>query len=73
MSWRRGSLVTITSWYTPIPFRWTKDRRVVLVMSNERKKWMTIRPLPTKKQVPLQFDVSMPFEWGFGLFSLTWY
>ncbi|XP_014375414.1 zinc finger CCCH domain-containing protein 7A isoform X4 [Alligator sinensis] len=36
---------------------WTKDRRVVLVMSNERKKWMTIRPLPTKKQVPLQFDV----------------
>jgi len=38
-------------------FRWTKDRRVVLVMSNERKKWMTIRPLPAKKQVPLQFDV----------------
>uniref|UniRef100_A0A8B9FVF7 Zinc finger CCCH-type containing 7A n=1 Tax=Amazona collaria TaxID=241587 RepID=A0A8B9FVF7_9PSIT len=37
---------------------WTKDRRVVLVMSNERKKWMTIRPLPAKKQVPLQFDVS---------------
>ncbi|XP_053132875.1 zinc finger CCCH domain-containing protein 7A isoform X2 [Hemicordylus capensis] len=36
---------------------WTKDRRVVLVMSNERKKWMTIRPLPTKKQVPLQFDL----------------
>ncbi|KAL8175267.1 UNVERIFIED_CONTAM: Zinc finger CCCH domain-containing protein 7A, partial [Gekko kuhli] len=37
--------------------QWTKDRRVVLVMSNERKKWMTIRPLPTKKQVPLQFDL----------------
>ncbi|NWX08000.1 Z3H7A protein, partial [Caloenas nicobarica] len=36
---------------------WTKDRRVVLVMSNERKKWMTIRPLPAKKQVPLQFDL----------------
>ncbi|XP_043380505.1 zinc finger CCCH domain-containing protein 7A isoform X4 [Chelonia mydas] len=36
---------------------WTKDRRVVLVMSNERKKWMTIRPLPTKKQVPSQFDL----------------
>ncbi|XP_077172238.1 zinc finger CCCH domain-containing protein 7A [Paroedura picta] len=37
--------------------QWTKDRRVVLVMSNERKKWMTIRPLPAKKQVPLQFDL----------------
>ncbi|XP_029432792.1 zinc finger CCCH domain-containing protein 7A [Rhinatrema bivittatum] len=36
---------------------WTKDRRVVLVMSKERKKWMTIRPLPTKKPVPLQFDL----------------
>ncbi|KAJ6655948.1 hypothetical protein lerEdw1_004533 [Lerista edwardsae] len=36
---------------------WTRDRRVVLVMSSERKKWMTIRPLPTKKQVPLQFDL----------------
>ncbi|KAJ7306032.1 hypothetical protein JRQ81_010398 [Phrynocephalus forsythii] len=36
---------------------WTKDRRVLLVMSNERKKWNTIRPLPTKKQVPLQFDL----------------
>ncbi|XP_062999631.1 zinc finger CCCH domain-containing protein 7A isoform X2 [Elgaria multicarinata webbii] len=36
---------------------WTKDRRVMLVMSNERKKWNTIRPLPAKKQVPLQFDL----------------
>ncbi|XP_063171036.1 zinc finger CCCH domain-containing protein 7A [Candoia aspera] len=36
---------------------WTKDRRVMLVMSNERRKWNTIRPLPTKKQVPLQFDL----------------
>ncbi|XP_020664048.2 zinc finger CCCH domain-containing protein 7A isoform X1 [Pogona vitticeps] len=36
---------------------WTRDRRVLLVMSNERKKWNTIRPLPTKKQVPLQFDL----------------
>ncbi|XP_064415105.1 zinc finger CCCH domain-containing protein 7A isoform X2 [Latimeria chalumnae] len=37
--------------------QWTKERRVVLVMSNERKKWTTIRPLPTKKPVPLQFDL----------------
>ncbi|XP_070617609.1 zinc finger CCCH domain-containing protein 7A isoform X8 [Erythrolamprus reginae] len=36
---------------------WTRDRRVMLVMSHERKKWNTIRPLPTKKQAPLQFDL----------------
>uniref|UniRef100_A0A2K6FJC1 Zinc finger CCCH-type containing 7A n=1 Tax=Propithecus coquereli TaxID=379532 RepID=A0A2K6FJC1_PROCO len=36
---------------------WTKDRRAMRVMSIERKKWMNIRPLPTKKQMPLQFDV----------------
>ncbi|KAK1344817.1 hypothetical protein QTO34_013519 [Cnephaeus nilssonii] len=36
---------------------WTKDRRAMRVMSVERKKWMNIRPLPTKKQMPLQFDV----------------
>lgn len=37
--------------------RWTRDRRAMRVMSIERKKWMNIRPLPTKKQMPLQFDV----------------
>uniref|UniRef100_A0A5F7ZNI6 Zinc finger CCCH-type containing 7A n=1 Tax=Macaca mulatta TaxID=9544 RepID=A0A5F7ZNI6_MACMU len=36
---------------------WTKDRRAMRVMSIERKKWMNIRPLPTKKQMPLQFDL----------------
>ncbi|XP_026560247.1 zinc finger CCCH domain-containing protein 7A [Pseudonaja textilis] len=36
---------------------WTRDRRVMLVMSNERRKWNTIRPLPAKKQAPLQFDL----------------
>ncbi|XP_004705915.1 zinc finger CCCH domain-containing protein 7A [Echinops telfairi] len=36
---------------------WTKDRRAMRVMSFERKKWMNIRPLPTKKQMPLQFDL----------------
>ncbi|XP_016279483.1 zinc finger CCCH domain-containing protein 7A isoform X2 [Monodelphis domestica] len=36
---------------------WDKDRRAMRVMSNERKKWMNIRPLPTKKQMPLQFDL----------------
>ncbi|XP_003477808.1 zinc finger CCCH domain-containing protein 7A isoform X1 [Cavia porcellus] len=36
---------------------WTKDRRAMRVMSLERMKWMNIRPLPTKKQMPLQFDM----------------
>uniref|UniRef100_A0A452RMF9 Zinc finger CCCH-type containing 7A n=1 Tax=Ursus americanus TaxID=9643 RepID=A0A452RMF9_URSAM len=36
---------------------WTRDRRAMRVMSIERKKWMNIRPLPTKKQMPLQFDL----------------
>ncbi|XP_075686233.1 zinc finger CCCH domain-containing protein 7A isoform X2 [Rhinoderma darwinii] len=36
---------------------WTKDRQVVLVMSNERKKWISIRPCPTKKPVPVQFEL----------------
>ncbi|XP_063790377.1 zinc finger CCCH domain-containing protein 7A [Pseudophryne corroboree] len=36
---------------------WTRDRQVVLVMSNERKKWISIRPCPTKKPVPVQFEL----------------
>ncbi|XP_056143894.1 zinc finger CCCH domain-containing protein 7A isoform X2 [Lampris incognitus] len=38
---------------------WSKERRVVLVSSNERKKWTTVRPLPTKKPFPLQFEICM--------------
>ncbi|XP_010793439.1 zinc finger CCCH domain-containing protein 7A isoform X2 [Notothenia coriiceps] len=38
---------------------WAKDRRVVLVSSNERKKWTTVRPLPTKKPIPSQFEICM--------------
>ncbi|MGH0114758.1 UNVERIFIED_CONTAM: hypothetical protein FKN15_046553 [Acipenser sinensis] len=41
---------------------WSKERRVVLVMSSERKKWTTIRPLPTKKPIPAQFDVGSSFQ-----------
>ncbi|CAI5675925.1 unnamed protein product [Oreochromis niloticus] len=38
---------------------WAKDRRVVLVSSHERKKWTTVRPLPTKKPIPSQFEICM--------------
>uniref|UniRef100_A0A673K9M9 C3H1-type domain-containing protein n=1 Tax=Sinocyclocheilus rhinocerous TaxID=307959 RepID=A0A673K9M9_9TELE len=38
---------------------WSKERRVVLVSSVERKKWTTVRPLPTKKPIPAQFDICL--------------
>ncbi|KAI7803819.1 zinc finger CCCH domain-containing protein 7A [Triplophysa rosa] len=38
---------------------WSKERRVVLISSVERKKWTTVRSLPTKKPVPLQFEICM--------------
>uniref|UniRef100_A0A3B5MEY8 Zinc finger CCCH-type containing 7A n=1 Tax=Xiphophorus couchianus TaxID=32473 RepID=A0A3B5MEY8_9TELE len=38
---------------------WAKDKRVVLVSSHERKKWTTVRPLPTKKPIPSQFEICM--------------
>uniref|UniRef100_A0A673MPA2 Zinc finger CCCH domain-containing protein 7A-like n=1 Tax=Sinocyclocheilus rhinocerous TaxID=307959 RepID=A0A673MPA2_9TELE len=38
---------------------WSKERRVVLVSSIERKKWTTVRPLPTKKPIPAQFEICM--------------
>ncbi|TRZ04278.1 hypothetical protein DNTS_003229 [Danionella cerebrum] len=38
---------------------WSKERRVVLVSSIERKKWTAVRPLPTKKPVPAQFEICM--------------
>lgn len=39
-------------------FSWSKDRRVVLVSSVERRKWTEVRPLPTRKPAPAQFEVS---------------
>ncbi|XP_034045981.1 zinc finger CCCH domain-containing protein 7A [Thalassophryne amazonica] len=38
---------------------WAKDKRVVLATSLERKKWAAIRPLPTKKPIPSQFEICM--------------
>lgn len=39
-------------------FSWTKDRRVLLVKSHERKKWVSVRPVPYAKTFPQQYDVS---------------
>lgn len=36
---------------------WTKDRRVLLVRSSERSKWVLVRPLPHAKNFPWQYDM----------------
>ncbi|XP_075940873.1 zinc finger CCCH domain-containing protein 7B-like isoform X1 [Anarhichas minor] len=36
---------------------WTKERRVLLVKSLERSKWVQIRPLPHAKNFPVQYDI----------------
>ncbi|XP_011602431.1 zinc finger CCCH domain-containing protein 7A isoform X1 [Takifugu rubripes] len=41
---------------------WAKDTRVVLVSSlgeGKWRKWTTVRPLPTKKPIPSQFEICM--------------
>ncbi|KAK3532701.1 hypothetical protein QTP86_028072 [Hemibagrus guttatus] len=38
---------------------WSKDRRVVLVSSVERRKWIEVRPLPTRKPAPAQFEICL--------------
>lgn len=37
---------------------WTKERRVLLVKSFEKKKWVVVRPLPFSRSYPQQYDVS---------------
>ncbi|XP_058509362.1 zinc finger CCCH domain-containing protein 7B-like isoform X2 [Solea solea] len=36
---------------------WTKDRRVLLVWSLERSKWLPVRPLPHAKNFPFHYDM----------------
>ncbi|RVE69224.1 hypothetical protein OJAV_G00075410 [Oryzias javanicus] len=36
---------------------WTKDRRVLLVLSSERNKWVQVRPLPHTKNFPFYYDM----------------
>ncbi|XP_041812096.1 zinc finger CCCH domain-containing protein 7B-like [Chelmon rostratus] len=36
---------------------WTKERRILLVKSLERSKWVQVRPLPHVKNFPLQYDM----------------
>lgn len=48
-------------------FRWAKDRRVLLVKSLERGKWVQVRPLPNKS--PLQYDVGSHWVWHIWRFK----
>uniref|UniRef100_A0AAR2L1B5 C3H1-type domain-containing protein n=1 Tax=Pygocentrus nattereri TaxID=42514 RepID=A0AAR2L1B5_PYGNA len=36
---------------------WTKERKVLLVKSQDREKWVSIRPLPFAKTYPQQYDI----------------
>ncbi|XP_054892071.1 zinc finger CCCH-type containing 7Ba isoform X2 [Poeciliopsis prolifica] len=36
---------------------WIKERRVLLVRSSERSKWVLVRPLPHAKNFPLYYDM----------------
>ncbi|KAF6720108.1 Zinc finger CCCH domain-containing protein 7B [Oryzias melastigma] len=38
---------------------WTKDQRVLLVLSSERNKWVQVRPLPHTKNFPFYYDVGL--------------
>lgn len=40
---------------------WTKERRVLLVMSKAKRKWVSVRPLPSIRNFPQQYDVR---RWG---------
>ncbi|XP_072889563.1 zinc finger CCCH domain-containing protein 7B [Hemitrygon akajei] len=59
--WRNGQVVepdkSLKYCSAKIRHGWTKERRVMLVMSNERKKWVAIRPLPPCKNIPQQYDL----------------
>lgn len=41
-----------------VTFSWTKERRVLLVKSFEKKRWVVVRPLPFSRTYPQQYDVS---------------
>ncbi|XP_068100838.1 zinc finger CCCH domain-containing protein 7A [Hyperolius riggenbachi] len=59
--WRNGQVIEAdkSKKYCSAKARhtWVKDRQVVLVMSSERKKWISIRPCPTRKPLPVQFEL----------------
>uniref|UniRef100_UPI00398F3997 zinc finger CCCH domain-containing protein 7B isoform X2 n=1 Tax=Pristiophorus japonicus TaxID=55135 RepID=UPI00398F3997 len=59
--WRNGQVVepdrSLKYCSAKIRHGWAKERRVMLLMSNERKKWVAIRPLPSCRNIPQQYDL----------------
>nr|XP_056703041.1 zinc finger CCCH domain-containing protein 7B [Euleptes europaea] len=43
---------------------WTKERRVLLVMSKAKKKWVSVRPLPSIRSFPQQYDLCIHAQNG---------
>ncbi|XP_064902385.1 zinc finger CCCH domain-containing protein 7B isoform X8 [Columba livia] len=43
---------------------WTKERRVLLVMSKAKKKWVSVRPLPSIRNFPQQYDLCIHAQNG---------
>lgn len=66
-AWGLGSLwrsrsprlcLSLPNWPPALPCSWTKERRVLLVMSKAKRKWVSVRPLPSIRNFPQQYDVS---------------
>ncbi|XP_078539163.1 zinc finger CCCH domain-containing protein 7B [Lissotriton helveticus] len=43
---------------------YTKDRRILLVMSKAKKKWISVRPLPSVRSFPQQYDLCIHIQKG---------
>ncbi|XP_043296209.1 zinc finger CCCH domain-containing protein 7B isoform X2 [Cervus elaphus] len=43
---------------------WTKERRVLLVMSKAKRKWVSVRPLPSIRNFPQQYDLCIHAQNG---------
>ncbi|KFQ23913.1 Zinc finger CCCH domain-containing protein 7B, partial [Merops nubicus] len=66
--WRNGQLVEPDKdlKYCSAKARhcWTKERRVLLVMSKAKKKWVSVRPLPSIRTFPQQYDLCIHAQNG---------
>lgn len=59
-SWGNYGIMLLFAFSVAFP-SWTKERRVLLVKSFEKKKWVVVRPLPFSRTYPQQYDVSLSF------------
>ncbi|XP_075429835.1 zinc finger CCCH domain-containing protein 7B isoform X3 [Ascaphus truei] len=43
---------------------WTKDKRILLVMSKAKKRWVPVRPLPSIRSFPQQYETCVHVQKG---------